>query len=81
MEIDVFPTVLPWRQIFDDMKERGHAYTKQAKAIGVAWSTYQRWFDEAEPRHSDGVALLAMHTAICGAELTRQRLREGKSAI
>lgn len=75
----VYPARLPWRQIFDDMKERGCAYSKQAALIGVEWSTFQGWRSEdgCEPRHSQGVAILAMHTAVCGAELTAARLREG----
>lgn len=75
----VYPARLPWRRIFDDMKNHGCAYSKQAQLIGVEWSTYQGWMSDtgAEPRHSQGVAILAMHTAVCGVELTEKRQREG----
>lgn len=74
----MFPRRLPWRRIFDDMKEAGCAYSRQAALVGVEWSTFQGWMDgDVEPRFSVGQALLAMHEATCGAELTAQRQREG----
>lgn len=82
MSIDVYPVVLPWPRIFEDMKERGLAYTKQAASVGAPWSTFQRWLDgEVEPRHSCATAFLELHTKVCGAELTRLRLKEGQTAI
>lgn len=76
--MEVYPVRLPWPRIFDDMKGRGCAYSKQAMLVGVPWGTYQMWMaSEQEPRHSQGVAVLTLHTAICGAELTARRQREG----
>lgn len=78
----VYPAKLPWPTIMDDLKAKGCAYHRQAILIGVPWSTYQRWMaGEGEPRHSQGVAILALHTTVCGAELTRQRQREGTEQV
>lgn len=72
-----YPCVMPWPKIMEDMKEHGCAYSRQALLLGVAWSTYQHWMEgRAEPRHSEGVAILAMHSAVCGEELTKVRQRE-----
>jgi hypothetical protein len=50
--------------------------------IGVRWSTFQRWLEEeTEPRHAQGVAILELHTTICGEELTRLRQREGRESL
>jgi hypothetical protein len=74
----VYRSVLPWRKIFDDMKDRGCAYSRQASMIGLEWSSYQRFVkDGVEPRHSIGAAILELHTKLCGAELTRLRQTEG----
>lgn len=82
MSFDIYPEILPWRQIFDDMKAAGYAYSKQATMMGTPWSTYQDWMaGKTEPRYSHGVAILAMHKAICGPELTAQRQREGRSQV
>lgn len=78
----VYAVKLAWPQIMADMKERGLPYSKQAHLIGVPWSTYQFWMEgEGEPRHSQGVAILKLHTAICGAELTSHRLTEGAEKV
>jgi hypothetical protein len=70
----VYPALLPWKAIFEDMRERGVSYYRQAMIIGVGWSTFQRWLEEgAEPRHSYAVAILSMHTSVCGEPLTQAR--------
>jgi hypothetical protein len=62
----IFPQRLPWRAIADEIKEAGLPYNRQASALGKNWSTFQRWLDGAEPRHSDGEALLLLHRQVCG---------------
>lgn len=74
----IFPRRLPWHLIFIDMQKAGVAYSRQANLLGIPWGTFHTWLqpDSPEPRHSLAVAILAMHEAVCGRELSEKRQRE-----
>lgn len=44
-----------------------------AQRLGISESTVHGWRKGHEPRHSTGVAVLTIHTEICGAEATQNR--------
>lgn len=75
----VFPRRLPWHLMFIDMNRAGVAYSRQANLLGIPWGTFHDWLkpDSPEPRHSLGEAIIAMHRAVCGDELSEKRQREG----
>ena len=73
----VYPTVLPWRTIFDDLSRAGQTPYRVANLIGYSWSTVQRWYyDGVEPRESAARAILELHKRFCGEELTDRRKQE-----
>jgi len=74
----IFPRRLPWHLMFIDMHKAGVSYSRQANLLGIAWGTFHPWLqaDGPEPRHSLGAAIIAMHRAVCGVELSEKRQRE-----
>lgn len=73
----VYPTVLPWRTIFDDLWDAGCSPYRVANLIGYGWSTVQRWYyDGVEPRESAARAILELHKRFCGEELTKKRIQD-----
>jgi len=76
LSIDVTPLSPDWSQITRDMKEKGLPYYRQALAIGVEWSSYQRYMDGAHPGFGNGHAILILHAKVCGVEQTYTRLNE-----
>jgi len=75
----VYPQVLPWEDIFNDLEAQGHTPFCVAELIGVTHSTVQRWEKGAEPRHSCGSAILELHRRYCGGQQTLRRFRERKN--
>lgn len=76
VEMDVVPVKVDFGELMRDMHEKGVPYTHQALSIGKEWSTLQMWMKGAQPRFSSGLALLALHSRICGQQMTLKRLRE-----
>lgn len=74
----IFPRRLPWHLMFLDMAKSGVALSRQASLLGIPWSTFHSWLEPnaPEPRHSLGDAIIAMHLAVCGRELSEKRQRE-----
>lgn len=64
-----------WRQVFDDMREKGFSYYRACCAIGREWSTVQRWLAGGEPPFLVGERILRLHALVCGSELNEQRRR------
>lgn len=75
----VYPTVLPWRSIFNDLHNAGCSPYRLSLLIGRGWSTVQRWvYDGIEPRESYARAILMIHSRYCGEQATQKRLQESK---
>ncbi len=78
----IYRTILPWQDIFDDLRKAGCPPYKVAIIVGYGWSTLQRWvYDGVEPRESAARAILTLHTRYCGEEITRQRSQEAKPVL
>lgn len=77
MTVIYWPKILPWSQIFADLEARNCGLYRVGIRLGKEWSTVQKWRREGwEPRHSDGVAILRLHTEVCGQDVTLKRLTE-----
>lgn len=50
-----------WAQVLDELRAAGYSPYRIAKLLGRKWDTVQAW-REGEPKHSDGEALLRLHT-------------------
>lgn len=73
----IYPTMLPWRTIFNDLASARCSPYRVACLIGYSWSTVQRWYyDGVEPRESAARAILELHKRFCGEELTEKRKQE-----
>ena len=78
----VYRTVLPWQDIFNDLKEAGCPPYKVSIITGYGWSTLQRWvYNGVEPRESAARAILILHTRYCGEEATHRRSQEAKPLL
>lgn len=73
---DIYPHKLNWRQILQDMKDKGCSIYMAAKKLGRPETTVQSWAAGHEPSHSHGAALLQLHTQVCGEEATKKRCTE-----
>lgn len=72
MEIE--PQKLDWRAILQDLKDKGHSLYKIAKILGKSETTVQGWYHQGkEPSHSNGAAILSLHSAVCGQDATQKR--------
>ena len=72
----VYPRVINWGDIMEDIATNGMTYSDVSKCLGIAGATIQGWRTGSEPRHSSGGALLLVHARICGRELTKLRVAE-----
>lgn len=74
----VYPKVLPWEQIFNDLMDKGGlSYSQIAEILGKKTSSIDRWWKGGtEPKHSIGVSILTIHSRYCGQELTQARLSQ-----
>lgn len=78
----VYPSVLPWQDIFNDLKTAGCPPYRVSELIGYGWSTVQRWvYNGVEPRDSVARAILELHTRYCGEEATHQRSQEARPLL
>jgi len=73
----VFPKVLPWETILEDLKKTGYNAYQVSILVGAKWSSFQNVVN-VEPRDSMARAILKIHSRYCGEELTIQRISEGK---
>ncbi len=73
---DINPKRLDWRRIISDLKSRGVSIYQAAKILGKPETTVQSWWVGHEPSHSNGAAVLLLHSKICGEELTKIRCNE-----
>ena len=74
----IYPRVINWIRVIDDIREHGGTYSTICKILGLSWSTLQGWRTGCEPRHSTGSSLLLIHAKYCGTELTKQRVLEAE---
>lgn len=74
--LEIYPPRVEWAQIGADLKQAGVPYSGQAEAIGKKWSTMERWLQGSEPRWSNAIAWLALHSRVCGTALTELRIQE-----
>lgn len=74
---DVFPLVMPWGQMLDDLANAGYSTNRVATLLGVDWSTVENW-RKGEPRHSFGQALIDLHHLVCGEEFGKLRYMEAR---
>lgn len=75
----VYPKVLPWEQIFNDLIRNGCTQSMLANLMGVKVSTLQRWCNGTEPKHGIGEAIIVIHRRYCGVELTERRITEART--
>ncbi len=75
---DVFPRIMDWPKVIEDIKATGLTYSAIANTIGAGWSTFQRYREGGEPRHSVGSSILLVHSRHCGIELTKPRVAEAE---
>ncbi len=74
----IYPRRVDFQQLIEDIVGTGMSYFGIARAMGVSWSTLQKWRKGSEPRHSTGSALLGLHRQICGTEINQQRITEAE---
>lgn len=74
----VYPLVMPWGAIVDDLYRRGYTDYRIGQILGVDAATVGAWHKGSEPRHSFGEALIELHTKVCGEALTKERLKEAR---
>lgn len=73
---EIEPKKLDWKQILSDIKDRGTSLYKAAQIIGKPLNTVMSWHSgKHEPSHSSGAAVLLLHSAVCGEDLTKERTR------
>lgn len=76
----LYPAVLPWKEIFTDLKAAGVSRKLVADLVGAPWTTVQRWHvDGIEPRYSKASAILVLHSRYCGELATQKRISEAKA--
>ena len=73
---DIYAKRLDWPRILQDLKDKGCSLYKAAKILGRPETTLQSWWKGHEPSHSNGAAILQLHSALCGEELTKIRCNE-----
>ena len=61
----IYPARLDWPGIITDIKAAGCTRYRIAAILGVGESTVQGWEQGSDPRHSMGVAILALHEQLC----------------
>lgn len=78
---------MDWTQIMIDLHDRGIPAYRVALILCVSDTAAYNWMKNGrgvrkrcEPGYALGKALLALHTKVCGADLTTQRISESDQA-
>lgn len=75
----VYPTVRPWRDIFNDLIQNGCHINRMAELIGKKQSTVSYWYNDAkELPDSAARSVLQLHMRYCGYSQTEIRLKQSK---
>jgi len=74
----VYPKVIPWQTIFDDIFAQGCTKEDLCQLLGVPVSSLWRWIQGTEPKESVGRCILIIHTRYCGEELTKERQKQAQ---
>ena len=75
----VYPSIPPWKDIFDDLISSGCRINRMAELLGKQQSTVSYWYREAsELPYGAGRAVLALHMRYCGFQRTEIRLQQSK---
>lgn len=70
-------TLPQWKEIYQDLRNVGCNESQLAYLLNKERSTVQYWFERcAEPKYSEGCAIIAIHTKYCGEQLTKIRLNK-----
>jgi hypothetical protein len=73
----IYRTVLPWKDIYSDLREAGCNEYHLSEILGKKRSTVEYWFQTGmEPKDSEARAILLVHTRYCGEEKTKIRLNQ-----
>lgn len=64
----IYPVKIDWARLMRELREFGWTPYKVATTMCADPPTAYAWAHGAEPRHSYGAALLALHAAVCGQE-------------
>lgn len=74
------PIRMNWPTIMRDLDARGWSPYRISDRLEVSESTAQRWRCViGDIGHGYGQALLALHTEVCGASSTLQRITEAEA--
>jgi len=69
----VYPKVLPWQAILQDIFDEGCRKSDLAELLGVPIASLWRWIEGTEPKESIGTSILVIHTRYCGEQRTEIR--------
>ena len=74
-----YPTIRPWRDIFQDLIEAGCNINKIAELTGKQQSTVSYWYNNSkELPDSAARSVLTLHMRFCGYQKTEIRLKQSK---
>lgn len=65
---DIYPVLVDWARCMQELRDFGWTPYRVARQLGADITTAYDWEKGAEPRHSYGAALLALHLEVCGPE-------------
>lgn len=75
----VYPTIRPWKDIFQDLQEAGCYQNLLAELIGKRQSTVYYWIANAKDLPDSAArSILLLHMRYCGPEKTQKRLQQSK---
>lgn len=78
MQDYVYPMLMPWAKMLQDLYSAGYTDYRIGKCLGVDHSTVEAWGKGSEPRHSFGEALVVLHRRVCGDDCGKLRHSESK---
>lgn len=70
---------LPWIELLNDLEKKLGKKSYISKALNLQFSTTQRWFSGGEPSYRFGVAILELHSQLCGKKRTKELVEKSSS--
>ena len=71
---------MDWPALIADLEASGYGNARTARALNVPLTTLRDWKVGAEPRYSNGEALLLLHSRVFGRQHTENRIKEFRAA-
>lgn len=75
----IYPVRIDWSRLMRELRQFGWTPYKVATTMCADPPTAYAWEQGAEPRHSYGAALLALHAAVCGPEYSEKLNSDSKA--